>query len=77
VSSLQQEFDSPLIGCSLCYRALERGEAVYEEQIGWAKQRAKGGLNALVARRSTGRVACERCVQKARRGIHPDQLTIA
>ena len=77
MSSLQAEFDSPLPGCSLCYRAMERGEAVYEEQIGWAKRRPRGGLNALVARRATGKLACERCVQKARRGIHPDQLTIS
>lgn len=77
MSSLQAEFDSPLPGCSLCFRAMEQGEAIYEEQVGWARRRRGGGLNALTARHSTGRIACERCVQKAKRGIHPNQLTIS
>jgi len=77
MSSLQAEFDSPLPGCALCYRAIQDGETVYEEQMGWAARRTRGGLNALVARRSTGRVACAQCVQKIKRGIHPNQLTIS
>ena len=77
MSSLQEEFDRPLVGCDLCHRAIGDGEAVYEEQVGWAKRRRSGGLNALVARRTTRRIACERCVTKARRGIHPDQLQLS
>jgi len=75
--SLQAEFDSPLLGCSLCHRPMEKGEAVYEEQVGWARRRAGGGLNALLSRRSTGRVACARCIERMRHGTHPDQLTIS
>ena len=45
--------------------------------MGWAARRTRGGLTALVARRSTGRVACAQCVQKIKRGIHPNQLTIS
>lgn len=77
MSRLQQTFDSPLPGCSLCHRAIREGEIVYEEQIGWAARRKGGGLNALVARRSTGRVACAQCVSRARRGIHPEQMSIS
>jgi hypothetical protein len=77
MSSLQAEFDSVLPGCSLCHRPIERGETLYEEQVGWAKRRRNGGLHSLVARRSTGRTCCEGCAQKARRGIHPEQLQLS
>ena len=77
MSSIQEEFDSPLPGCSLGYHAIPEGVPVYDEQIGWAKRRKGGGLHSLLVRKATGRVACERCVQKARRGIHPDQLSIS
>lgn len=77
MSSLQEEFDRPLLGCSLCHRAIEDGETVYEEQLGWAARRKRGGLNALTSRRSTGRVACARCIQRMKRDVHPEQMTIS
>lgn len=76
MSALQQEFDRPLLGCALCKRAIQDGEPVFEEQTGWAARRKRGGLNALVARRSTGKVACYGCVNRLKRDIHPEQLTI-
>lgn len=75
--SLQAEFDSPLRGCSLCYRPIGESEVVWEEQTGWAKRRKQGGTNALVARKPTGLIACSRCVERARLGIHPNQLTLS
>lgn len=77
MSYLQQEFDSPLLGCSLCHRAIESGELIYEEQTGWVKKRTGGGTNALTDARKTGRVACARCIEKLRRHIHPEQLRIS
>ena len=72
----QRTLDSLLLGCSLCHRSMERGEIVYEEQVGWAAKRKKGGTNALVARRKTGRIACTQCVNRARRGVAEGQMAI-
>jgi len=79
VSSLQEEFDKPLVGCSLCHRAIktEQNEPVYEEHVGWQRKRKTGGTNVLYGRHTTGRFACMRCIEKIRKSIHPDQLTLS
>ena len=61
--------------CTLCERAIEPGEPVMQEEIGYAKIRTEGGTNALALRRVTGRFAHLLCVQAVSQGIHPDQGT--
>lgn len=50
------------------------------EYIGWAKKRARGpksgGLHALELPEQTGAVAHASCVEKAKKGIHPNQMTL-
>ena len=58
----------PVEPCAQCGENVNAASPrVVVEMAGWARrQRAGGGLNALVARHETGRVLCERCF--ARRG---------
>lgn len=50
-----------------------RAPGIFIEVTGWHKLRDSGGQNAVIARRETGRVACESCGDKIHRGIDPMQ----
>lgn len=57
------------MNCVFCGKLItERGDT-YPEVIGFAKPRKQGGLNALLAQRSTGRYACHSCITAVRHGI--------
>lgn len=46
------------------------------EYLGWVKKRgtkAGGGIHAIALPQATGAVAHATCVEKAQRGIHPNQ----
>jgi hypothetical protein len=62
--------------CSICGEALDPRQRNGREVRGWEHLRGRGaggGLNALVGRRNTGRVACSRCMSRIRDGIAPEQ----
>lgn len=40
----------------------------YVQLIGWARERDVGGVNALRAKRSTGKVWCDSCGNSCRKG---------
>jgi len=55
----------------------------WQEHSGWSKPRRSGGVNALTARRETGRVLCGACGRRLAEGflnvenigeVQPEQL---
>lgn len=44
-----------------CRREIPKGETVWHEVIGYEKERAQGGTNALKFRQRTGTVICDHC----------------
>lgn len=47
----------------------------WTEHSGWAKPRKSGGVNALTARRATGRVLCAECGARLAEGfLTPETL---
>lgn len=46
--------------CAHCEIPLVR-RPKWSQQIGWARERGAGGLNALSDRKSTGKVLCDEC----------------
>ena len=49
------------------------------EYIGWVKKRPKGqgGIHSIELPIATGAVAHATCVDAAKRGIHPNQMSLA
>jgi len=43
----------------------------YREVRGWEQLRSGGGLNKVIARAPTGRVACDRCMYDIKHGMEP------
>lgn len=62
--------------CTLCDKAIEAGQPVMQEEIGYARIRSEGGTNALSLRRVTGRFAHLICVQAVSQGISPHQESL-
>lgn len=62
--------------CTLCDKAIEPGQHVMQEEIGYARIRREGGTNALALRRVTGRFAHQVCVEAVSRGISPHQESL-
>jgi len=62
--------------CAICGERLDPLQRNGREVIGWEHLRGRsagGGLNGLVARTNTGRLACSRCMSRLRDRIAPTQ----
>lgn len=57
--------------CAFCGKEIKTMTNTWVEQVGWAKRRAKGGLNALLGRQATGRLACSECGTGIKYGVSP------
>lgn len=56
------------IACAFCgNESTDR----YREVICWEQLRKRGGANKMVARKETGRYACESCLFDIRNGVTP------
>ena len=64
-----------MLNCMFCATTVDR-DLDYREQIGFTRKRSTGGANQLVFPRNTGNWACRGCVDMARKGIHPQQMTM-
>lgn len=49
----------------------------WHEVIGFERDRAQGGTNALADRKRTGKILCGGCVQRRKSGIAPEQGRLA
>lgn len=55
---------------------LKHAALVRYEYLGWVKKRkGVGGIHAIELPQPTGAVAHASCVEKAKRGIHPNQAS--
>lgn len=59
--------------CPFCDDPIIPGERVLKEQAGYALPRKDGGVNALILRRDSGRVAHTYCVKLAKIHVPSNQ----
>jgi hypothetical protein len=58
--------------CAYCEKdVIPTARRVGREVTGWEQVREQGGANSIIARRETGRYACERCLGMVRQGLNP------
>ncbi len=63
--------------CALCGDLVDMAHTVSgREVVGWQKHRTGGGLNAVIARKETGRWACADCMRKLRDGVEIAQQVL-
>jgi hypothetical protein len=65
------------VACENCPRLVDtRVETVYQRASGWVKKRQQGGSNALALPELETRFMCTGCMDRAKRGIDPDQRSL-
>jgi len=55
------------VKCSFCGQ--READDRFREITGWERKRSTGGMNAVIARKPTGRVACVSCMVDIRAGL--------
>jgi hypothetical protein len=62
--------------CTICHNQIEPGRSVYQEVVGYVKERKAGGANQIRRKTPTGRYAHTSCVENAAPEQIPGQLSI-
>lgn len=64
----------PVRSCDICHQDVKSGELMLESVAGWIKPRTQGGPNTIRAKKMTGFIAHEECVDMAERKLTTSEL---